>query len=52
MARLIKTANSTIIGTIIILFGKMMNLFIIPIDSDTISKNKIKQGINNLLFLL
>lgn len=50
MTRLIKTANSTIIGTIIILFGRMMNFCIISIDIDTISKNKRKQGMNNLLF--
>lgn len=34
-----------------ILLGKL-NLFATPIKSDTISKNKIKQRMNNLLSLI
>lgn len=47
MTRLIKTAKNTILG-VIILFARS-NLFIIPINSDLIDKNKIKQGMYNLL---
>jgi len=50
MTRLIKTAKNTILG-VIILFARS-NLFIIPINSDIIDKNKIKQGMYNLFFLI
>lgn len=46
MTRLIKTAKNTILG-VIILFARL-NLFIIPINSDIIDKNKIKQGMYKL----
>lgn len=48
MTRLIKTEKNTILDAII-LFARL-NLVIIPENSDIISKNKIKQGMNNLLF--